>query len=190
MYAAEEDPYCYPGTTVLRNVFDIRDAVVLEQLELELTIARADEPLPHGALDRVHYCAIHRHFFQDIYPWAGQVRTVRISKGSSHFCYPEYIEAQLDELFAKLAADRHFDGLPPETFAKRAAAFLATLNVIHAFREGNGRTQLSFMIVLAERAGHNIDIARLDPEAMLRAMILSFQAEEGSLADIILQLIV
>ena len=95
MYAAEEDPYCYPGTTVLRNVFDIRDAVVLEQLELELTIARADEPLPHGALDRAHYCAIHRHFFQDIYPWAGQVRTVRISKGSSHFCYPEYIEAQL-----------------------------------------------------------------------------------------------
>ena len=76
------------------------------------------------------------------------------------------------------------------TFAKQAAAFLATLNVIHAFREGNGRTQLSFMIVLAERAGHSIDIARLDPEAMLRAMILSFQGEEGSLADIILQLIV
>lgn len=189
MYAAEDDPYCYPGTAVLRNVFDIRDAAVLEQLEVELTIARADEPLPQGALDRVHFCAIHHHFFQDIYPWAGQFRTVRISKGSSHFCYPEYIEAQLDNLFAQLVAGNHFDELSPEMFAKQAARFLATLNVIHAFREGNGRTQLSFMVLLAERAGHTMDLTRLDPEAMLDAMILSFQGDEVPLADMILRLI-
>jgi transposase-like protein len=51
-------------------------------------VQRSAEPLPAGKLTYPHYCAIHRHLFQDVYTWAGKPRTVRIAKGGSMFCYP------------------------------------------------------------------------------------------------------
>ncbi|MGQ2933734.1 Fic/DOC family protein [Sphingopyxis sp.] len=187
-YAAEDDPYCYPGTTVLRNLLGIQDGVTLETVETELTTARADEPLPEGSLDVAHFRAIHYHLFQDLYDWAGQTRTVRTSKGSSHFCYPEYIDAELGKLFASLSDANFFTGMKTAEYAVAAAEFLATLNVIHAFREGNGRVQLSFLLLLSEAAGHPLQLERLNPEAMLAAMVASFNGDEHPLADILLGL--
>lgn len=189
MYAVEDDPYCYSGTTVLRNRFDIRDEQVLEDLESELTTARADEPLPAGAFDEAHFRAVHFHLFQDLYEWAGETRTVRLSKGESHFCYPEYIDDQLVTLFGSLASDIHFKGLTRDDFAKKASAFLGTLNVIHTFREGNGRAQLSFLLLLSENAGHPLDLAQMDPAAMLEAMIASFFGDERPLTKILYNMI-
>lgn len=190
MYAVEDDPYCYPGTTVLQNRFNIRDEQILEDLESELTTARADEPLPEGCLDATHFRAVHFHLFQDLYEWAGETRTVRLSKGESHFCYPEYIDAQLVTLFDDLNLDNHLKGLTRDEFAKKAAAFLATLNIIHTFREGNGRTQLSFILLLSENAGHPLDLAQMDPAAMLEAMIASFFGDERPLIKILYGMIV
>jgi cell filamentation protein len=68
MYKAEADPYCYPGTTVLINRLDLRDQAELSPFEAEITSQRAAEPLPAGRLGYRHYCAIHRHLFQDVYP--------------------------------------------------------------------------------------------------------------------------
>jgi cell filamentation protein len=147
--------------------------------------ACAEEPLPEGALDATHYKAIHHHLFQDIYEWAGQIRTIRISKADSHFCYPEYIDGELNKLFSWLASINYLEGLDVDQFVEKSASLLATLNVIHAFREGNGRTQLSFLLLVAERAGHPIDFADLDPAAMLAAMIKSFFGDEASLIEIL-----
>jgi cell filamentation protein len=72
--------------------------------------------------------------------------------------------------------------LPPAEFAGRSAEFLATLNVIHAFREGNGRRQLSFFLLLADQAGYAIDLIALDPDAFLQAMIASYDGDEAPLA--------
>lgn len=72
-------------------------------------------------------------------------------------------------------------------FAKQAAHFLAELNVIHPFREGNGRSQLSFLLLLAERAGH--PIPKMNPEDVMQAVIASFEGDERPLADLILNLI-
>lgn len=185
MYEAENDPYCYPGTSVLRNRFDIKDKATLEALETELTSARAEEPLPGGELDASHFKAVHHHLFQDIYEWAGERRTIRISKQDSHFCYPEYIDAELGKLFQQLAADNYLRDLSAAEFAERAAEFLATLNVIHAFREGNGRAQLSFLVLVADNAGHTVNLTALDPVSMLQAMIRSFFGDEGPLAAIL-----
>ncbi|MES2905295.1 MAG: Fic family protein [Pseudomonadota bacterium] len=189
MYAVEDDPYCYPGTTVLRNRFDIHDEQVLEDLESELTTARAEEPLPEGALDAAHFRAVHFHLFQDLYEWAGQTRTVRLSKGDSHFCYPEHIDEQLVTLFGGLASDNHLKRLTHDEFAKKGAAFLATLNVIHTFREGNGRAQLSFLLLLSENTGYPLDLAQMDPAAMLEAMIASFFGDERPLTKILYDMI-
>lgn len=106
MYDAFDDPYCHPGTEVLRNRLDLTDAANLEAFETEITAARAAEPLPNGRFGVAHYQAIHRHLFQDVYSWAGKFRTVRISKGGNAFCYPEYIEPEMRKLFAALRDDR------------------------------------------------------------------------------------
>lgn len=185
MYDAHDDPYCYPGTAILRNRFDLRDAATLEALETELTSARAEEPLPNGTLNAAHFKAVHYHLFQDIYEWAGEIRTIRISKADSHFCYPEYIDAELNKLFKWMASSNHLRDLGVDDFVKKAASLLATLNVIHAFREGNGRTQLSFLLLVADNAGHPLDFTDLDPAAMLTAMIKSFFGNEDQLSELL-----
>ena len=177
MYEAGADPTCYPGTTVLINKLGLKDQARLDAFEAEITAQRASEPLPSGSLSYRHYCAIHRHLFQDVYPWAGKLRTVRISKEGSAFCYPEHIDREMRRLFAGLSEQKHFGGLGAAAFAEKAAHFLAELNAIHPFREGNGRAQLSFLTVLAERTGHPLHVERLDPKAMLSATIASFGGE-------------
>lgn len=189
MYAVEDDPYCYPGTTVLRNRFDIRNEQILGDLESELTTARADEPLPEGSLDEAHFRAVHFHLFQDVYEWAGETRIVRLAKGESHFCYPEHIDGQLVTLFDGLASDNCLKGLSADDFVKKAAAFLTTLNVIHTFREGNGRAQLSFLLLISEYAEHPLDLTQMDSAVMLDAMIDSFFGNEVPLTKIVRDMI-
>jgi cell filamentation protein len=89
MYDAIDDPYTYENSTVLVNKLDLRDQAELDAFEAEISSARAEEPLPEGVLDFAHYKAVHYHLFQDVYNWAGRVRTVRISKGGNPFCFPE-----------------------------------------------------------------------------------------------------
>ena len=189
MYDAIDDPYTYENSTVLVNKLDLRDQDELDAYEAEISNARAGEPLPEGEFDFSHYCAIHHHLFQDVYEWAGKPRTVRISKQANPFCYPEHIEAQATKLFARLRASGFFEDLEPADFSGQAAHFLSELNAIHAFREGNGRTQLTFFAVLADNAGHPVDLGKLDPSAMLNAMIESFEGDESGLAGVIRSLI-
>jgi cell filamentation protein len=167
MYDAVEDPYCYPGTTVLKNKLNLREQAELDAFEAEITAQRAEEPLPSGRLGYAHYRAIHKHLFQDVYSWAGKIRNVRISKAGSMFCYPERIDREMRKLFDFLAVEKHFRDTASRDFAAKAAHFLAELNAIHPFREGNGRTQLIFPTLLAETTRHPLDIERLDPEAVM-----------------------
>ena len=188
MYDAIADPYCYDGSTVLKNLPDIRNQAALDEFEAAMTAQRSDEPLPAGRLGVAHYRAIHHHLFQDIYAWAGRFRTVRIAKNGSAFCYPENIAREMNRLFDTLEKRRYFEGLSHEAFAAAAAAFLSTLNAIHPFREGNGRTQTSFVTVLAARAGHPVDLGKLEPEAFQTAMVASFKGDDGPLVRQILRL--
>jgi cell filamentation protein len=163
MYDATDDPYTYENSTVLVNKLDLRDQGELDDFEAEITNARAGEPLPEGNLDFAHFCAIHHHLFQDVFDWAGATRTVRISKQGSAFCFPEHIDAQATKLFANLKAEKYLEGLLTKEFAEKAAHFLAELNAIPVFREGNGRTQLAFFALLADRAGQALDLENWIP---------------------------
>ncbi|HEY1498060.1 MAG TPA: Fic family protein [Acidobacteriaceae bacterium] len=128
---------------VLKNLLGIEDALILEAAEIEMTTLRSEQPLPQGRFDANHYRGIHRHLFQDVYQWAGEYRTVRIAKGDSIFCYPENIPSQMQRLFGSIDGGIRFLNRAPEEFAAELARFLAELNAIHPFREGNGRAQLS-----------------------------------------------
>lgn len=189
MYDAVADDYCYPGTTVLKNKLDLRDAEELADFEAEVSDTRSDEEAPAGNLDFKHFKAIHQHLFQDVYDWAGEIRTVRMSKDSSMFCYPENIESEAKKLFTKLQNDKFLEGLSSNEFAKKSAHFLAELNAIHAFREGNGRAQMSFFLLLADQADHPLDLDDFDPDTFLDAMITSFNADEAPLAALVERLV-
>jgi cell filamentation protein len=142
---------------------------------------RADEALPLGRLSVRHYCDIHRHLFQDVYAWAGKFRTVRISKAGSMFCYPEHIPREMRSLFDRLKYDQYLRELADHDFVGQAAHFLATLNAIHPFRDGNGRTQLAFLALLATKAGHQLALTRLRPRMFRAAMVTSFHGDEAPL---------
>ena len=188
MYESTPDPYCYPGSGVLINRLGLRDQGELDAFEALITAQRGEEPLPRGRLGYAHYRAIHRHLFQDVFDWAGKIRRVRIAKGDSMFCYPEHIDGEMRKLFAQLSAARFLRGLSPEEFARRSAHVLAELNAIHPFREGNGRTQLTYLALLAARAGRPLSLERMNPKAMLAAMVASFTGDEAPLASLILEL--
>lgn len=172
-YEVFDDPYCYKRTFVLKNKARLRDETLLQDFELEMTALRASEPFPLGRFDPPHYRAVHHHLFQDVYTWAGKYRTVRTAKGGNPFCYPEYIEREMDKLFAVLETKPFIDGTR-KTFVEAAANFLAELNVIHCFREGNGRAQLSFLHLVGARAGYPLKLERVKEETFLPAMIDSF----------------
>ncbi|WP_342242124.1 Fic/DOC family protein [Inquilinus sp. OTU3971] len=183
MYEASEDPYCYPGTTVLINKLNIREQDRLQEFEAEITRERSGDPIPITRPAVKRFQAVHRHLFQDVYAWAGKFRTVRISKGGNMFCYPEQIESQLAALFRWLGDRQFLRGLSADEFSVDAAHFLAELNAIHAFRDGNGRAQLAFMALVAAYAGHPLDFGLLVPDPFLSAMIESFAGDERLLAS-------
>lgn len=188
MYESGPAPYCYPGSGVLRNMAELADQADLDRFEAVMTAARFLEPLPDGTLGVTHYKRIHHHLFQDVYDGAGKYRTVRIAKGESIFCYPEHIRDEMRRLFDWLKRQKFLRGLDAEEFSRAAVHFLTELNAIHPFREGNGRTQLAFLAVLAAQAGHPLQQDRLEPEAVLEAMIASFGGNEAPLGEAICML--
>ena len=122
------DPYVYPGTNVLRNYRDIRDLQLLAAFEMAVTTRRLAElenkPL-RGKFDATHLKAIHRYIFQDVYPWAGEFRTVNIARpGQFFFAFSEQIVPCLGGLFERLAGEK----LPGDVagFCDRAAGACAS----------------------------------------------------------------
>ncbi|WP_411287682.1 Fic family protein, partial [Phenylobacterium sp.] len=105
------------------------------------------------------------------------------------FWKTEDIPEQMRRLFRKVRDADYLRELNAPAFATDAAAFLAELNAIHPFREGNGRTQTTFLAALAARAGHPVNLADLNEDLYLQAMIRSFHGDEVPLRDQLLALI-
>ncbi|WP_345780004.1 hypothetical protein [Luteibacter aegosomatis] len=112
-YGIEDDPYCYDGSSILRNLLDLRDDDALANAERDLTMAAAEEMeflLPPYSLKSLQ--DIHRHIFGDIYSWAGELRTVDISKGTTRFCTASRIVPESTKFFGRLAQMEWLEGLP------------------------------------------------------------------------------
>jgi cell filamentation protein len=176
-YDVFDDPYCYRGTDCLKNRLGLRDSALLQAFEVEMTTLRADEPLPDGRFGPAHYRRIHWHLFRDVYRWAGRYRTVRTAKDGNWFCYPEHIDGQMKQLFRRTVKKSFKPGAGRAKFISAATEFLAELNAIHPFREGNGRVQLAFLHLLGLRAGHPLHLERVRPETFMPAMVKSFHGD-------------
>jgi cell filamentation protein len=182
------DPYVYPGTSLLRNLRDFRNAGVLSEFEAEAT-ARRLRQLEHkplsGAFDPRHLQAIHRHVFQDVYEWAGEFRVVSISKSGDPFAFPQHIASSLDKTCEELNREGHLAGSDLERFASRCAYYLGEINAIHPFREGNGRTQREFIRELALRNGLTIDWRQVSQEEMIEASWRSLRVDNAGLQQVL-----
>ncbi len=178
---------CYPDTTVLINKFDIRDEAKLNEIESVLTTVKYTEWLSDPkaeTFDFDHYKAVHRYLFSDLYDWAGQVRTVDISKKGTRFTPAERIEEQAAQIFARLKERDYFKGLSHDVFVEEIADFYCVTNALHPFREGNGRTQRAFLTQLIRNADYDINFADMDTELL---MIATIQSSQG-VKDLLLQI--
>jgi cell filamentation protein len=163
---ADQDPYVYPGTAVLRNHFDLRDASELQRREngaSSLRVAQLYRAPLEGRYDLNHLKAFHGFIFGDVYPWAGELRSVAIAK-EDLFALPQHIEPYLGSVLAQLPAENFLRGADEDRVVDRLTYYLAEINSVHPFREGNGRTQRAFIAHLADQAGYVIDWSGLDPQ--------------------------
>lgn len=151
--------------------------------------ARFEQSWPAGNLDVAHYLSLHHHLFQDVYEWAGTLRSIRIGKSGIWFCYPEFTKGELVTLFDWLKSEEFFQSLSGVDFSKKAARLLADLNAIHPFREGNGRTQMSLLTILVDNAGLPFNVEKLEPRRAMHAMIDSFRGNLSPLEDLIQDLV-
>ncbi len=177
-----DDPYLYPGSPVLRNKLGITDGTRLDYMERELVAQRISEGVPTGRFDLGHLRAIHRHLFQDVYDWAGELRTVEIAKAGHQFQFRRFIETGMIDVHRRLKDADFFRGLNRERFAAAAGEIIGDVNYVHPFRDGNGRAQLQYLDQLAELAGHPLDLTRLDPKRWLAASKASHGGDYAPLA--------
>ena len=185
------DTYVYPGTEVLRNLAGIQEQTVLDKFEADITAVRILEIINNpiaGAFDLKHLCAIHHHIFQDIYDWAGQIRTVDISRGASRFANFGLIEPYLTGKLQGIAKEKFLCGLQPDIFVGRLAHYMSEINAAHPFREGNGRVQRLFCAQLAEQAGYFIDFETVDHATMYAVMVASFGGDEKPLTNLLAEI--
>jgi cell filamentation protein len=177
----EGDPYLYPGSTVLITRLGIQDGERLDFVERELVTQRIAEGVPAGRFDLVHLRAIHRHLFQDVYVWAGELRTVEIAKGGSQFQFRQFIETGFADVHRRLVQANFLRGLGREAFAEAAGPIMGDVNYVHPFREGNGRAQLQYLEQLADQAGHPLDLARIDARRWLEASRASHSGDYAAM---------
>lgn len=184
-YGTEPDSDCYPGTDVLINLLDLRDADDLEEAERylsEVAASRLEFVPPPYCVDSLK--RIHKALFSKVYGWAGEVRATAISKGETRFCSPERVEPEAAKEFVRMAAAGWFEGYSRDQLVIAVAESYGTLNVAHPFREGNGRTQRLLFEWLIINAGFSITWELVDSEEWVEANIRSYLGDDGHLAHV------
>ena len=154
------DPYIDPKTGILRNKIGATSQESLSKAEYlavaDRTLQLATNPIK-GNFDLKYLQAIHKHQFQDVYDWAGKVRTVDIAKGNSPFAHVAFIEPFMKDVHKHLEKDNYLRGLDKKTFIEKFTNVYGDINAAHPFREGNGRSTREFMAQLAKQAGYTLD---------------------------------
>jgi cell filamentation protein len=164
--------YLDPTTGILANLVHASTIAELVSAEHDLVIVRhiqlSEHPVP-GDFDLDHLKAIHRHLFGDVYPFAGQLRTVDIFKAgsTSRFAPARTLAAAAAHVFVHIQEDDYLCGLDRDEFVDGISRHFTAINWLHPFREGNGRTQRLFLQYLAKHAGYQLDWSRIDRSDLL-----------------------
>jgi cell filamentation protein len=193
-YDIQNDPYINPQTGVLYNLLNIDNEYNLENAEAQITSVEISALLVEGSsvivgFDIDSLCKIHELLFGEIFDWAGEFRTIDMEKESTRFAHAPYIVDQIKKLLGEFADEKYLAGLDRKDFIDRAAHYYSELNVIHPFREGNGRTLRTFLSLIATNAGWNIAWDKMDSDENIRACIAGYMGDEKPLRVMLEKLI-
>lgn len=164
--------YCYDNG-VLKNKFDILDQNTLQKIERGITTYRISQlrcikNFIHDFSRVDSYLKIHKYLFGDIYSFAGEIRDEAIYKsnepyyqGKTPFCYPSFIYEQLSSYLNKMFVNLR--GVTSrEDMVRCISYYYGEINMVHPFREGNGRTLRIFMELLVEEVNHYLSIPDME----------------------------
>ena len=150
----------------LENKLNISDAVELARAEEKISKTKALKLFTSGYLNTLtagtfeSLAEIHRYLFDEIYSFAGNVRTVNMAKGNFRFAPVMYLEQAL----------KHIEAMPQSTYDEIIEKYVE-MNIAHPFREGNGRsTRIWLDLILKKELGKVIDWSQVDKNDYLHAM--------------------
>ena len=150
----------------LENKFGIKNSAELARKEECISKKRAVELFENGMLENLEagkfqtLCEIHKYLFDDIYDFAGKIRTVNISKGNFRFAPLMYLETAI----------KNVDKMPQNTFDEIVEKYVE-MNIVHPFREGNGRSMRIWLdMMLKKQIGQVVDWSKIEKEDYLMAM--------------------
>lgn len=161
-------PNTYPGTNVLINKLNIRDAVELKETEQNIISSAMDELLEDSTLkinNKEDYFNLHKYMFEDLYDWAGKKREFTLEKrepklygASIPYAPTDTIDKRLDKIFndANMLNKKR---MKPTAFKKHVRDLTADIWRVHPFREGNTRTALVFANRYCNQHGYVMDIS-------------------------------
>ncbi len=150
-YVDPDYTYTDPKTGTLRNLAGLTDPDALLFFESGAVSKRIQElyenPIKIKGIESLF--VIHKHLFQDIYAWAGEKRKVEISKAGKQFFPTTHFENAFKYIDTLISDYKIIPKNNKQQIAEKLAEILDTVNYLHPFREGNGRTQREFLRLLA-----------------------------------------
>ena len=176
VYTTVQSIYCYPDSNVLKNKLNIRDLRELKDVEEKFVAIKQlvllQKPIP-GRFTINHLLRIHRFLFEDVYPFAGHIRREQISKGETLFFPPALIKRELRRVFGEIHETGMLQEKKPQSQIQHLSHVMAELNIIHPFREGNGRSIREFIRCMAQVYGLTLNWGNADQDTMMDAAIAS-----------------
>lgn len=175
MYDAINSRYTYENSSVLKNKLNITTEEKLKEYETKmvaLKLASIDKADFKRTYDEEHLKAIHKYLFEDVYDFAGQYRLENITKDNFIFSQYQYIDENIKEVFKKTNI-QSLEDLPFEELIIKLSDFMTDLNVLHPFREGNGRATREFIREFLDKLGFEINWFEIDYNDILRASMLA-----------------
>lgn len=183
---------CYPNTTVLVNKLGIQDQSELNSVERQFVLlksSQAEQETIFKNIDFNFYKELHKQLFGDLYEWAGTVRSMNISKKGTVFCNFEDIERIGTLKFQRLAEQNYLKGLTKIRFIDELTEFYHDMNMLHPFREGNGRTLRLFITLLVRNAGYTLNFSDCDSDLLMIATIKAAQGDLSLLKEVFSELV-
>ena len=194
-YDVGADPYTDKVTGILQNLLGISSQDELDTAEAEITSVEISTLMIEDKPSIADFnwellCAIHKRLFGEIYEWAGKPRTVEITKGTTSFARVRYLNNSAEDVFQCLAADNYLKGLTFDDFIKQLAHYYADLNILHPFREGNGRVIRTFLAMLASSLGYEIRWNSMNSQENIDACIAAYNGDETLLQNMLRAIVV
>ncbi|MCL2893128.1 Fic/DOC family protein [Brenneria tiliae] len=184
-YGSGQDPYTYPDSDVLINKLGIEDDGEFEYAERQLSeLAVLDIEFEEPPYDLHYWRYLHGKIFRDLFDWAGEIRIIDFAKGQTRFCTVSRIEIEANKIFTRLSGEGFLQGLERAALIVRLAEYYSDLNVIHPFREGNGRSQRLLFEHMIINCGYGISFEKIGVQEWLAANVAGYHGNTRLLADI------